>query len=157
MSLSIRLANENDTKTIMKLLHEVLEVHAALRPDLFISGTTKYTEDELKTIIADSENRPIFVADEGGEVLGYAFCVIIRSNGTNNSPACKTLYIDDLCVDENTRGKHVASSLYSYVKNYAKEIGCYNLTLNVWEGNDARKFYDKMGLNVRCTTMEAIL
>ena len=70
----------------------------------------------------------------------------------------KTLYIDDLCVDEECRGKHVGTILYKYVLNYAKEIGCYDVTLNVWEGNDnARVFYEKMGMFVKETQMEVIL
>ena len=69
-----------------------------------------------------------------------------------------TLYIDDLCVDENVRGQHVGTSLFSYVKEYAKSRGCYDVTLNVWEGNDsARKFYEKMGMFIKETQMEFIL
>ena len=70
----------------------------------------------------------------------------------------KTLYIDDLCVDETERGQHIGKQLYDYTKEYAKQIGCNNLTLNVWEGNDsARAFYDRQGLKPLKTTMEVIL
>ena len=66
----------------------------------------------------------------------------------------KTLYIDDLCVDENKRGQHLGSKLYNYVKDYAKENNYYNLTLNVWELNEpAMKFYQKMGLLPQKTTI----
>ena len=40
----------------------------------------------------------------------------------------------------------------------AKSIGCYNMTLNVWEGNDpACSFYKNMGMKVQKTGMEVIL
>ena len=69
-----------------------------------------------------------------------------------------TLYIDDICVDEATRGKHIGKALYEYVRDYAKSIGCYNITLNVWEGNDAAySFYKHMGMQVQKTGMETIL
>ena len=48
MSISIRRARINDTEAVMKLLSEVLELHAALRPDIFISGSTKYTARYLR-------------------------------------------------------------------------------------------------------------
>ena len=67
-------------------------------------------------------------------------------------------YKDDLCVDENMRDKHIGTVIYDYVKKYAKEIGCYNLTLNVWSCNEsAQKFYEKQGLKPQKTTMEMIL
>lgn len=70
----------------------------------------------------------------------------------------KTLYIDDLCVDENCRGQHIGSALYEAVKKFAEEQGCYNVTLNVWECNpSARKFYEKAGLKPYKTGMEVIL
>ncbi len=142
---------------IKDLLNQALTVHHNGRPDLFKPNCRKYTDRELEGIMAD-DSRPIFVGEENGEVLGYAFCVIKERKNNNILTDMKTLYIDDLCVDENIRGKHIGSGIYEYVKNYAKEIGCYNLTLNVWACNEsARKFYDARGLKPQSVMMEAIL
>lgn len=156
--MNIRLAAEKDIPCIMKLLSEVLTIHADERPDLFIHGTTKYTDDELKSILSD-EKTPVFVAaNDDDETVGYAFCVIQEPVKSNNMPPIKTLYIDDLCVDESCRGQHVGEALYEAVKAYAREIGCYHVTLNVWAQNfAAQKFYEKMGLKPMKTTMEEIL
>ena len=154
MSITIRRAEKNDMKGILSLLSQVLELHAKIRPDLFVPGTTKYTEDELLGIISSDET-PVFVADDEGCVAGYAFCVIKQPPFTTTMKPVKTLYIDDLCVDENIRGKHVGTLLFDHVRESAKELGCQYVTLNVWEGNDsARRFYDKMGMSVRETMME---
>ena len=156
MELEIRKAENRDIPRILELLSQVLEVHAAGRPDLFKSGTTKYDEAELAEIIADSE-RPIFVGVHEGTVQGYAFCVFQRHE-ERNAPNYSTLYIDDLCVDEKSRGLHVGRSLYDYVLAFAKESGCYNVTLNVWACNEgAMKFYEKCGLQVQKIGMEKIL
>ena len=151
----IRKANEKDTDAVLKLLSQVLEIHAKIRPDIFISGTTKYTREELIEIFKN-ENTPVFVADEGGKVLGYAFCVINEPTEKSNATIpVKSLYIDDLCVDEKQRGKHTGEALFEYVKSEAKKLGCGEITLNVWEGNTpAENFYKKMGLQPRKTTME---
>lgn len=152
----IRRAEHKDTDGIMNLLLQVLTVHHNGRPDYFKPNCRKYTEDELAEII-DDDTRPIFVYDDGG-VKGYAFCVMQETKGDNVRCDMKTLYIDDLCVDERSRGKHIGKSLYEYVKKYAKDEGCYNLTLNVWECNpSARAFYDKQGLKPLKTTLETIL
>ena len=152
----IRRAEHKDTDGIMNLLLQVLTVHHNGRPDYFKPNCRKYTEGELAEII-DDDTRPIFVYDDGG-VKGYAFCVMQETKGDNVRCDMKTLYIDDLCVDERSRGEHIGKSLYEYVKKYAKDEGCYNLTLNVWECNpSARAFYDKQGLKPLKTTLETIL
>lgn len=152
----IRRAENRDVGALKRLLGQVLEVHAKIRPDVFVSGTTKYSEDELVGIIAN-DRTPIFVCDEGGEVIGYAFCQASDVSG-ENLVTKKSLYIDDLCVDEAARGKRVGERLYRAVVDYAESIGCDEITLNVWEGNDgARRFYEKMGMKVRKTTMEVTL
>ena len=156
MEIEIRRAENHDIPRIIELLSQVLEVHAAGRPDLFKSGTTKYSEEELAGIIADNE-RPIFVGEHGGVVQGYAFCIFQRHND-RNTPDFTTLYIDDLCVDEKSRGNHIGRSMYEYVLKFAKEQGCYNVTLNVWTCNEsAMKFYEKCGLSVQKYGMEKIL
>ncbi|MCI8404126.1 MAG: GNAT family N-acetyltransferase [Clostridia bacterium] len=153
--MRIRRAEQRDADKIKDLLNQVLTVHYNGRPDLFKSNCRKYDDDELNELIKN-DMRPIFVAEEK-VVLGYAFCVI-KENRNHNMTDIKTLYIDDLCVDENARGQHVGTVLYEYVKEYARTIGCYNLTLNVWACNESTvKFYEKLGLKPQSTMMETIL
>lgn len=158
MQVFIRKAEKKDINKITELLREVLELHAAIRPDIFVSGTTKYTESELAAII-ENKKTPVFVAEgDDGEVKGYAFCQIKDPPFSTNMRKVKSLFIDDLCVDENCRGSHVGQTLFSFVKEFAKNAGCYDITLNVWAGNDnAVRFYDKMGMFVKETQMELIL
>lgn len=152
----IRKANKNDIGRIIELLHQVDMVHHEIRPDLFKSYTTKYNEQELEALL-DNDSKPIFVYDDG-EVLGHAFCQITDVKSHKLLQDAKTLYIDDICVDEKARGKHVGKALYEFVRDYAKSIGCYNMTLNVWEGNDpALSFYKNMGMKVQKTGMEEII
>ena len=152
----IRKAAKEDIQRIIELLHQVNMVHHVIRPDLFKPHTTKYNEQELEAML-DDDSKPIFVFDDG-MVLGYAFCQITEVKNNQLLEDIKTLYIDDICVDENARGKHVGKALYEYVLEYAKSIGCNNITLNVWEGNEpAQRFYRNMGMQVQKTTMEIIL
>lgn len=143
---------------INRLLHQVLMVHQNGRPDLFKAGAKKYTDEELMKIICD-DSRPIFVGvDEAENVLGYAFCVFQQHLNHNILTDVKSLYIDDLCVDETIRGRHIGRKLYEYVLDYARESDCYNVTLNVWACNEsAMKFYEKCGLVPQKVGMETIL
>ena len=154
----IRLSKEKDIEKISKLLSQVLTIHANIRPDIFIPNTTKYTKDELIEIIKN-DDKPIFVAvDEDDNVQGYAFCIIKNSPKANNTKNMKFLYIDDLCVDESVRGMNIGKSLFEHIKTYAKDIGCYEITLYVWSGNTAAEhFYEKMGMTPKLKNMELIL
>ena len=152
----IRKASNKDIQRIIELLHQVNMVHHVIRPDLFKPHTTKYNEQELEAMFKD-DSKPVFVYDDG-DVLGYAFCQTTEVKDNLLLEDNKTLYIDDICVDEKARGKHVGKALYEYVRDYASSIGCHNITLNVWEGNNpAISFYKNMGMQVQKTTMEVIL
>lgn len=153
--MTIRQAQENDIPQVASLLYQVHDIHAVGRPDLFVKGERKYTDEELKEIFLDSANRPVFVADLEGQILGYAFCVLEEIEASHSRYAVKGLYIDDLCVDARARSRGVGSALYEHVLNYAKKQNCDRITLNVWELNEgARRFYEKQGLVPLKTTME---
>lgn len=152
----IRKAEKKDIPGIINLLYQVDAVHNGIRPDLFKGNTSKYTEQELEDILDDGD-KPIFVYDDG-KISGHAFCQISEVKNHRLLQDAKTLYIDDICVDEQSRGRHIGKALYEYVYNYAKSIGCHNITLNVWEGNDsAYNFYKRMGMHIQKTGMETIL
>ena len=156
--MKIRRAEEKDAERVEELLRQVLMIHADIRPDLFIPGTAKYTREELLRLFAD-DMTPVFTAvNDSDAVMGYVFCRILEPVRSNNMTARRGIYIDDLCVSEECRGMHIGRQLYEYVLAYAKQLGWYHVTLNVWEGNDsARKFYESMGMKPQKTTMEVIL
>lgn len=156
--MEIRRAQERDMEDIDRLLVQVNMVHHRGRPDLFRVGQKKYTDDQLRALIHD-DSRPIFVAvNDSQKVLGYAFCIFQQHLNDNILTDIKTLYIDDLCVDEQLRGQHIGKELYEAVLAFARESGCYNVTLNVWSLNEpAMKFYEKCGLKPQKVGMETIL
>ncbi len=153
----IRLAIEKDIPKLLDLLSQVDMVHHKGRPDIFKIGT-KYSADELKALLKD-EKRPILVCvDENDNVMGYCFCVFQQHINNSVLTDIKTLYIDDLCVDEKLRGKHIGRQLYEAAVRLAKENDCYNLTLNVWSCNQsAMRFYESLGLKPQKIGMETIL
>ena len=156
--MNIRTAEEKDIDRILDLLSQVLEIHAAIRPDYFIPGTTKYSREELKTMLKDGSRLIYVAADENDSVMGYAFCEIRQQPDRDNMVPFQSVYIDDLCVDKQVRGKHIGQALFHQVCQKAKELGCYEISLNVWEGNDsARAFYESLGMKVQKTTMEITL
>lgn len=155
--INIRSAELRDIPALGRLLYEVHKVHSDVRPDLFKAGARKYTDEQLEEILQSGE-RPVFVAEQDGQVAGYAFCIPKQLVGDRSMTDVRTLYIDDLCVDEAARGKHIGTKLYDFVLDFAKRQGYYNVTLNVWADNKAAvKFYEKIGLRIQKIGMEKIL
>ncbi len=156
--MKIRRANIKDIPGILKLLVQVDMVHHSGRPDIFKGPVTKYNEKELERLVKDN-SAPIFVCvDESENILGHAFCIHKQEKENSVLTDIKTLYIDDICVDEQNRRKHIGKMLYEYVLNYAKTNGFYNITLNVWKCNPkAEKFYESLGFLPQKITLEKIL
>ena len=156
--MQVRSAEEKDIPRILDLLVQVCMVHHRGRPDLFNGPATKYTEEELRELLKDHE-RPVFVAvNEEENVVGHAFCVYKQIVGDHVLTDVRTLYIDDICVDEHCRGEGVGRALYDFVLAYAREHDFYNVTLNVWSCNTgAMKFYEACGLKAQKVGMETIL
>ena len=156
--MNIRFAEERDIPGLNRLLRQVANVHHSGRPDLFRADSKKYTDGELTALLRD-ESRPVFVyIGEEGNVDGYAFCVMKQTAGDNILTDMRSLYLDDLCVEESKRGQHIGRTLYEHVLRFAKEQGCHNVTLNVWSCNPgAMRFYQALGMQPQKICMEQIL
>jgi len=154
----VRRATEQDIPAILQLLLQVDMVHHNGRPDLFRGPATKYNAEELREILK-KEDTPVFVCVSGsGTVLGHAFCIHKQVIGDSVLTDVRTLYIDDICVNEADRGQHVGKALYDAVMEYARHEGFYNVTLNVWTCNPgAMKFYESLGMVPQKIGMETIL
>lgn len=152
----IRQAGPTDLEAVNSLLRQVLAVHHTGRPDLFRAEGKKYTDEQLLAIISNPVT-PVFVYEDGGDVLGYAFCAFQHQDSGSLMPLT-SLYIDDICVDEHARGRHIGTALFEHVKAFAREKGCHNITLHVWECNPgAMTFYKAMGMMPQYTSMEMLM
>ena len=156
--MKVRRAEKRDIGKILELLVQVDMVHHKGRPDIFKGPATKYSRDQLEAIIAN-DNTPVFVCTDGNDIpLGHAFCIHKQITGDPVLTDIRTLYIDDICVDEGARGRHIGKALYEHIVCYGREHGFYNITLNVWTCNpSALSFYEAMGLVPQKICMEKIL
>ena len=153
--MEIRFAKGQDVPGIIKLLQQVGRVHHEGRPDIFRVNAQKYGPSQVLDMLG---KMPIFVAVEENTVLGYGFCMFETFRDHSVMTDRTTLYIDDICVLEECRGKHIGTAIYNEIVRYAKYRGCYNVTLNVWCCNEgAMKFYESLGMKPQKVGMEAIL
>ena len=151
----IRKAESKDAPRISALLKQVLEVHAAVRPDMYRSGTQKYSEADVLKLLEDPDCVLFVETDETDRTVGYAISFVQEIQDDGIIVGRRELYIDDICVDECERRTGVGQRLFERVKAYAKEAGFDWITLNVWNDNvNALAFYKRMGLTERKTILE---
>ena len=147
----IRESKYEDRESVHRLLLLIAELHRNGRPDMFGDLVSKYDVNQVGQRLS-AEDNGVFVAETDGKVVGYVFCDIIsEGNGL-------TLYIDDLCVDPESRSHGIGTKLLDRAKEYAEEKNCRCVMLNVWEFNEnAVEFYKKYGFKTRTRHMEIIL
>ena len=156
--MTIRLAQPNDIPALLGLLEQILSVHHQVRPDIFKGSGGKYSKEELEQLMAKDKTQIFVYENEDGQVLGHLFVTIKEGSDNPVLHPIRTLFIEDLCVDQAARGKKIGHQLYQFAVSYAKEIGCYNLTLNVWNDNEgALRFYQRQGMKPQETVMETII
>jgi diamine N-acetyltransferase len=150
--MNIRIANLMDIEKILFLENQVFELHSKARPDWI--GKNPLTYDSIKNII-ESNNGKIFIAEDNNEIIGHCIINIREIKNHHMFHDMKNIEIDDLCVDEKHRKKGIGKKLFEKVKTYSKENGINFIELMVWEFNEnARKFYENMGMKIRINRME---
>lgn len=155
--MEIRFAEIEDIPGILSLLRQVGRMHHEGRPDIFRANAQKYGASQVIAML-NKPGTPIFVAEEEGKILGYCFCMVKEHKLDPVIADHTELYIDDLCVEENCRGQHIGKALYENACRYARQRGCYNVTLNVWSCNEsAMKFYESCGLKPQKVGLEYII
>jgi GNAT superfamily N-acetyltransferase len=133
--LEIRIATEQDTRVILsfikglaeyeRLSHEVLVTEELLRDSLF--GTKPEAE--------------VIIAFEGGEPAGFALFFHNYSTFLGQ----KGLYLEDLFVNPDRRGRGIGKALLAQLAKIAKERNCGRLEWAVLDWNEpAINFYKSL-------------
>ena len=155
--MEIRFAREDELDKVNVLRKQVNDLHVEGKPDVFKPGFT----DELRDYIYDIWNNPeqgIIVAEENGEICGFAIINHIVKPENPFMYERNFLDIDEFCVDKDHRRQGVATALISFIRDFAKEKGYKRLELNMWEFNEsALAFYESVGFETFRRYMEIML
>lgn len=135
-AIHIRKATVQDAPTIISLIISLAEFERLPPPD----------EEARQRLIGDAfGDHPrfeIFLAETGGQVAGYAFVFETYSTFL----ALPTLYLEDLFVLTEFRGKGVGYALFKHCAQEAIRRGCGRLDWTVLDWNrQAISFYERLG------------
>lgn len=141
----IRFARKDDLPQVNELRRQVNELHVKGKPEVFKPGFDEALRDYLFVIFEDPAQR-IAVAEEDGEICGFAVLHHIVRPETPFMFERDFLDIDEFCVDEKRRRRGIASALIAFIRDWARAQGFKRIELNMWEFNeDALAFYEAAG------------
>ncbi len=122
---------------------DLLEAAASLMLQL----RPQYSVETLKTLLMKqiaNDYRVVLATDANEQVVGIAGYVMGHKLAWGNY-----LYIDDLVVDEQSRGQQVGRALLDFCQAMAREQGCDSLHLDSGsQRHGAHKFYLGQGMHI---------
>jgi len=143
----IRVAVKADCPSLLELVHELA---------LF-----ERMPEEVTVTLAEFEdagfgNKPVwkaFVAETNGKIVAFALYYVRYSTWKGNR-----LYLEDLIVTEEYRGKGIGKILFDRLFQEVKELGYSGMVWQVLDWNEpAIKFYQKYGANIEAGWLNASL
>lgn len=151
--MNIRNAQIDDVNMVSELMLQVAKIHSSARRDIFKEKNIEEIKNEVNNRMNNKEN--ILIAEENNSIFGVIIYKIKEVREHINLKERTVLWIDELVVDENIRGKGIGRSLFLEVNKIAKENNCNAVELNCWNFNrQAIKFYEKCGMNTQRLIME---
>ncbi len=151
--MNIRNAQIDDVNRVSELMLQVAKIHSSARRDIFKEKNIEEIKNEVNNRMNNKEN--ILIAEENNSIFGVIIYKIKEVREHKNLKDRTVLWIDELVVDENIRGKGIGKSLFLEVNKIAKENNCNAVELNCWNFNrQAIKFYEKCGMNTQRLIME---
>lgn len=143
----IREAIQADCPRLMELVHELALYEKA--PDE-VTVTLQHFEE---TGFGPNPIWKAFVAEVDGLVVGFAVYYIRYSTWKGSR-----MYLEDLIVTEDMRGKKIGKLLFDRLIREAKERGFSGMVWQVLDWNEpAINFYNKYGANIEAGWLNASL
>ncbi len=134
-NLNIRLAEPADTPLILRFIKELAEYEKLAHEVV----ATKEILDE--TLFGKKSYAEVIIAEYHGQPVGYTlffhnFSTFLGRPG---------IYIEDLYVTPEYRGKGIGKALLNYCAMLARKRKCGRMEWWVLKWNPARDFYEKIG------------
>lgn len=156
MEITIRQGTSSDIEALLKLNHQIGAYHHAQAPDVFAAPSPEERQFLLNAL--HSDQRHFFVAEQGGQVIGFLSASITTNEAVPflvKTPICR---VGTIVVDEAYRSNGVGKILMAACKTWAMESGASEIRLEVMAFNDrAVEFYRSLGMHVQSYSMSESL
>ena len=147
----LQLAQPSDRKAVNSMARQVHAMHVDWRPDIYEMTEELFSAQRVEEAI---RQRRLYVAKLNDRVVGYTAVKICSYDWPGVVPR-KVMFIDEIAVEENCRGRGIGTAMREGIHALAKAFGCTDLQLGVYPQNDdAVAFYQKCGFTIRSIDMQ---
>jgi ribosomal protein S18 acetylase RimI-like enzyme len=137
--MDIRPAKPEDGRELREVALRSLEVSYTLSPQTIKGAVKQWYDSDILKEKRDDENYILLVADQDGEIIGFAEGDIVEEGGDGD-----LLWLH---VDPDYRGENVGNSLFHAIHDRLLEMGASRLRGRVLRDNPAgNDFYEQHGL-----------
>ena len=151
----IRIATKEDIKDLQSLYYELENDAVTFQPEHFVHGERN---EEFFSVIFNSENQDILVAEQDNKIVGFAHVVILEQKKVPCLIPEKVIYLQDLDVSEELRSQGIGAKLIEACKDYGKKKGADFMRTQVFPQNvRGMKFYERAGFSEKMKTIEVYL
>jgi diamine N-acetyltransferase len=135
------------------LNREVQDLHVSLEPGKFRRPAVDEVRTWLGKVLEDARFRILMATDED-RPCGYILLRIAEFPGNVFQAARKYLYVDQIAVRGDRRGRGIGTVLIEAAIRTAAELGLGRIELDVWSANRAaRRFFASRGFSTSCERM----
>lgn len=150
----IKKAQLVDFERLQPIHKEVHDLHVKGRPDIY-KITNQTLDHSYFEQLVESDEGVIYIIEKGNEIIAFTILRINETPDRTTAVKKKYLFMEDLGVKEEYRGKGLGKLLYQKAIEFARENETTSLELGVWEFNEeAIKFYKSMGMKNQARKME---
>ena len=152
--VNIRKAKTEDLARLEELYRELEEDAVLYQPEHFVFSPAGTRSEQMKDFL-DSDTQAMFVAEDDGEVIGFAHVVLIKAKKVPCLKPETSLYLQDLVVTAEYRSRGIGTILLNEAKKYGKDNGADFFRTQVFPQNTAgMRFYERNGFSTKMITIE---
>jgi ribosomal protein S18 acetylase RimI-like enzyme len=144
--VTIRLATPADVPALGRLGALLMRAHYEFDPQRFMDPGTDPAEGYawfLGKQLKDDDS-VIFVAEDGGKVVGYVYAALEPISWKELRDACG--FIHDILVEESNRRAGTATALMNAATEWLRERGAPRVILGTADKNErAQRLFAKLG------------
>ncbi|MBP5157893.1 MAG: GNAT family N-acetyltransferase [Treponema sp.] len=155
--IRIRSAKKEDAPALEKLYAELKKDAVFFQPEHFVLSKAGERTRQMEGLWNSGTQR-MFVAENDGELIGFAHVLFCRAKSISCLKAQDNIYLQDLLVTERFRNRGVGTQLLNAARQYGREMGADFFRTQVFPMNKAGlRFYERNGFSQKMITIECPL
>jgi ribosomal protein S18 acetylase RimI-like enzyme len=151
---NVRKATIDDLPALTVLNEGLFNEDAGTR-DPFVDLGWSGREAYLLALVDDGERNIIWVADDGGQVVGF---LVARLKDGNDVRPVSSAELESLYIQQDRRNGGHGAALVQHFLGWAKEAGAGRAVVHAYTANTAAiRFYERFGMRPKSTMLDLAL